>query len=125
VSPSRSCPVHHGRVDVELLVVPECPNDAAARTLLRTALDDIGLDRLPFRVCVIDSQQLAERRGFIGSPTVLVNGSDPFAEPGRGPGLACRVYSGPDGHSGLPDLRALRRALKVEAARSAQAGSLP
>ncbi|MFC8261184.1 hypothetical protein ACFUNF_27160 [Streptomyces sp. NPDC057291] len=41
---------------------------------------------------------------FTGSPTFLLNGRDPFAEPGRPAGLTCRVYRAPDGLRGLPGL---------------------
>jgi hypothetical protein len=103
-------------VDVELLVVSDCPHAAAAHELLRTALDDVGLRRVPITTTVVDTQELAVDRAFIGSPTILVNGHDSFSTPGRPAGLACRVYDSESGPSGLPDLRALRQALKREAA---------
>jgi hypothetical protein len=34
-------------MDLELVVVPDCPNEAPAATLLRTAPDDIWLARIP------------------------------------------------------------------------------
>jgi type IV secretory pathway TraG/TraD family ATPase VirD4 len=54
----------------------------------------------------------AERLGFIGSPTVLVDGSDPFATPGAPIGLACRVYVTPEGLAGSPTLDQLMEALR-------------
>ena len=51
-------------MDVELLVVPDCPNEAPAAALLRTALDDVGLARTPVTTTVIDTPAEAERRGF-------------------------------------------------------------
>jgi hypothetical protein len=98
-------------VDVELLVVPECPNAAAAQDLLRSALRAGGLADTPIRVSVIDSERAAEQRGFVGSPTVLISGVDPFAEPGRPPALACRVFAGPAGSSGLPPAGQLHEAV--------------
>jgi len=103
-------------VDVELLVLRDCPREAAARTLLRTALDDIGLPGLQFATTVVDSDEVAELRGFVGSPTILINGADPFADASRAPALACRIYPGPGGFVGVPDLRDLRQALKRGAA---------
>ena len=70
------------RMDIELLVVPECPNGPVAAALLRTALDDVGLTGSTFRTTVIDTQQRAVQRGFTGSPTILIGGLDPFVEPG-------------------------------------------
>ena len=110
-------------VDVELLVVPDCPNAQAARELLRSSLRAAGLAGTPIRVRVIASQRAAEQRGFIGSPTILINGLDPFAEPGRPPALACRVYPGPAGPSGLPPAEQLRTA--IAAATSTPAPETP
>lgn len=107
-------------MSVELLVVPNCPNEARAAGLLRTALDDVGLRDVRFTTTVIDTQESAEARHFIGSPTILLDGIDPFNEPHGTPGLACRVYLGTDGLGGIPDLRDLRKALKraAESSRS-------
>jgi hypothetical protein len=95
-------------VDVELLVIPDCPHTSAAAGLLRRALADLGRADTPVRVRVIASEREAVRVGFAGSPTVLIDGTDPFAPPARPAGLTCRLY----GTSGLPDLDQLRQALK-------------
>ena len=65
-------------MDVELLVLPDCPNEAPAAALLRSALALAGLTTKRFVVTVIADEQAASRRGFAGSPTFLINGSDPF-----------------------------------------------
>jgi hypothetical protein len=109
-------------MDVELLVVPDCPKEQAATTLLRTALDDLGLTTTAVRTTVIDTQYEAELRGFIGSPTILIDGTDPFGGPMAPPALACRVYPGPTGASGVPALRSVRRAL-TRAAQAAAEGA--
>uniref|UniRef100_A0AAU2UVT8 Thioredoxin-like fold domain-containing protein n=1 Tax=Streptomyces sp. NBC_00003 TaxID=2903608 RepID=A0AAU2UVT8_9ACTN len=54
---------------------------------LRQALDAVGLSDTVFTTCVIAEQAEAERSGFTGSPTILIDGCDPFAEPGYAPGL--------------------------------------
>jgi glutaredoxin len=77
---------------IEIVVVPDCPHETAAADRLRQALDDAGLREVRFTTRVVTDQNEAERSGFTGSPTILINGRDPFAEPGRPPGLACRVY---------------------------------
>ncbi|WP_329319961.1 hypothetical protein [Streptomyces sp. NBC_01262] len=98
-------------MDIELLVVPECPNAEPATGRLRQALDDAGLHDLSFTTRVITDQARAESAGFIGSPTFLINGRDPFAEPGRAPGLTCRLYRTPAGLGGTPGADQLRQAL--------------
>lgn len=102
-------------MNVELLVVPDCLQEAAARQLLRTALDDVGLGEVDFATGVIDTQLLADKRGLTGSPTILIDGSDPFAEPAQPPSLACRIYRHRHGTAGIPELPALRQALKQAA----------
>lgn len=98
---------------VELMVVPDCPHEDAARALLRQALDDIGLGSVAFEVVSVETTSVAEQVHFLGSPSFVVDGRDLFDEPGRPAGMACRIY--PGGQS-MPDLRDLRRALKEAAA---------
>lgn len=101
---------------IELLVVPECPHESAAAEVLTQASADVGLGAVGYSVTVIDSQEAADRRQFIGSPTFCVDGEDVFPEPGRPAAVACRVYPGL--RAGVPDLRDLRQALKKAAALS-------
>lgn len=105
-------------LDVELLVVPDCPHQSAAAQLIHTALVDVGVPTTQVRTTVISTAGDAERRGFTGSPTFLLNGIDPFAEPGRLIGLSCRRYRSATGFSGVPDVSALRQALKRAADQS-------
>jgi hypothetical protein len=100
-------------VDVEVLVVPDCPHRAAAVGLVRELLAELRLPATPVRVGVIDSQAEARRRGFAGSPTILIDGVDPFAQPGQAAALACRIYRGEAGAGPLPDKQALRRILRA------------
>ena len=102
-------------MDVEVLVVADCPNGSGAVTLVRQALDDVGLQRVPIRTRVVAGEQDAEELGFVGSPTIRINGTDPFESRGRAPGLACRVYVEHGVRSGLPDLHKLRQALQRHA----------
>lgn len=106
-------------MDVELFVIPGCPGRDTASALLRRALDDIGLAGTPFQVRVIDSDEAARAGRFAGSPAFVVDGVDLF-DSGTGVGaLACRVYRTGDGHLNVPDLWALRKALKERAPRAA------
>lgn len=98
---------------IELVVVRDCPHEAAAGALLRGALDDIGLGSQSFEVVAVESPSVAEEMHFLGSPTFMVEGRDLFDEPGRPAAVACRIY--PPGQP-LPGLRELRRALKEAAA---------
>lgn len=60
----------------ELLVVPDCAHQAGAASLLRTVLDEAGLGDVSVHTTVIDTLRAAQERGFVGSPTFLINGID-------------------------------------------------
>jgi hypothetical protein len=112
---SQELGAQHGAVDVELLVIAECPNEGATAVLVRRALDDVGLAAVPIRTRVVSTQEEAERLRFIGSPTVRIDGDDPFSNGDSPARLACRVYVSDGVRSGVPDLRTLRQALKRHA----------
>lgn len=95
---------------IELLVIPGCPNAEAAAELIAAAVLDSGI-RAAVTHTVVTTQDQARRRRFVGSPTILLNGSDPFAHPRASPALACRLYSTSDGPRGVPELQALRQAI--------------
>lgn len=65
---------------IELLVVPGCPNEDAAAELIATAVADTGVTAT-VTCTVIVAEAAAEQRGFIGSPTILLNGRDPSPVP--------------------------------------------
>ncbi|WP_431884114.1 hypothetical protein [Micromonospora gifhornensis] len=104
-------------MDVQLLVVADCPNEGAAAVLLRRALDDVGLSTVRFTTRIVTDQAEADQLGFTGSPSVFIDGRDPFAQPGQRPALACRLYRDAAATSGVPPLAGLRQALKQAADR--------
>ena len=61
----------------------------------------------------VETSADAERLRFVGSPTILLNGRDPFEEPGGEYGLACRFYRTPEGPAGSPTTEQLREVLRV------------
>lgn len=66
---------------VELLLAPDCPNAAAAKTALTEALDELELT-----VAVL------ERVGEYPSPTVLIDGIDVMNDHAGAPRMrACRL----------------------------------
>jgi len=105
-------------VEIELLVIPECPGADEASALLRAALDDIGLAEQPFSEAIIDTEDTARARRFAGSPAFVVDGVDLFDLGTTVGSMACRVYPTPEGPRNVPTLRDLRKALKEQAARS-------
>jgi hypothetical protein len=102
-------------MDVELLVIDGCPHEGAAAMLVRRALNDVGLGGVPIRTRVVSSEAEARKLSFPGSPTVRINGEDPFPHRGERTGLACRTYIAGGIRSPVPDLSHLRQALKRHA----------
>jgi len=100
---------------IELLVVRGCPHEDAAAELIRAAVADTQVQANVTRT-IINGQEQAQERGFIGSPTILLNGIDPFAVPQAPVALACRLYTTPHGVRGIPALPDLRQALMRAAA---------
>jgi hypothetical protein len=98
---------------VELLWWDGCPSSDEAHELVRRAMAEAGLDPEALSSVEIDTDELAQREGFVGSPTIRVDGRDvqPPGEP-EPPGLTCRVYHLRDGRiSPLPDPEDLKEAL--------------
>jgi len=96
---------------VELRYFDGCPNWQIADERLRRALvaTHANVD-VTYRK--VTSPEDAERLGFRGSPTVLVEGHDPFADESAPVGLACRIYQTDAGAEGAPSVAQLTRALR-------------
>ncbi len=96
-------------MNITLLYFEDCPNWNVADERLAA----LAAERPYIRVTrqLVKSAEEAERTRFHGSPSVLVDGVDVFAEPGSEVGLCCRRYLTPDGYEGAPTLEQLRAAL--------------
>lgn len=97
-------------MELTVLAVPDCPNAPLLEQRLAGLL--AGRPGVRVRRQVAGSEDEAARLGMRGSPTLLIDGSDPFPALGLGPMLACRLYLSDDGRlEGAPAVSALRRAL--------------
>ena len=96
-------------MDIMLQCFDGCPNWKVADARLE-ALKAEGLD-LDIEYQFIETPEAAAEAGFRGSPTVLIDGVDPFADPDAPVGLSCRVYRTDDGLAGSPTLDQLRIAV--------------
>jgi len=96
---------------VELLYFEGCPNATIAEARLRAALDTVGLGSVPVERVAVEDPEQAEALRFTGSPTVRVDGWDPFATGSETVGYACRVYPTPDRLGGSPTLEQFVAAL--------------
>jgi hypothetical protein len=98
-------------VKVELLYFDGCPNWMVADERLHAALEAVGQDTLQVERVLVTTPEDAEQRRFVGSPTVLIDGRDPFGEGALPVGLTCRLYRTPTGSSGAPTVEQLIEAL--------------
>lgn len=88
---------------IELLFIEGCPNLPLARSNLRAALARAGLSHVPVKEHVMSWDADQGPPPMNGSPTILIDGVDPFAadDDDQHP-LSCRVYRTPRGVSGAP-----------------------
>lgn len=98
---------------VQLLYFDNCPNWRETDHLLEEAVAIIGRGDIEVEHVLVSTPEDAERWQFHGSPTVLVDGQDPFAHLGAPVGLTCRVYHTATGLAGSPSLDQLVAALTL------------
>ncbi len=96
-------------MNVTLQYFNGCPNWRIADDRLRELVDASTV--IEYRL--VESQEDAEHLGFRGSPTILVDGVDPFAKSDEPVGLACRIYQTAEGREGTPSMDQLRKALGI------------
>ena len=96
---------------IELLYFSGCPTYRNAEEDVRRALAETGVEA-ELELVEVNSHEEARRLGFPGSPTVRIDGRDPFPIPKRGEGgLTCRVYATPEGIKGTPTAAMLQEVL--------------
>jgi hypothetical protein len=100
-------------VRVVLRFFDDCTNWQTMAERVRQALDRTGHADVQVVLEKVASAEDAERLGFIGSPTILVDGTDPFAQPGWPFGLTCRVYGTAHGLAGSPTVDQLVEILRL------------
>jgi hypothetical protein len=97
-------------MELTLLTVPACPNAAAFEERLVAALATRP-GAVVRRREIADEREAADAE-LHGSPTLLINGVDPFARPGEATSLSCRLYRDPAGRTGpAPSVEQLRDVL--------------
>jgi hypothetical protein len=102
-----------------VLAVPECPNAPVLEARLADVVD--GRAGVSVSLEVISDEAAAARWRMHGSPTLLINGADPFAEPGQAPSMSCRLYRDDDGKTGgAPPAGQLRRLIEPAQATAAE-----
>jgi hypothetical protein len=92
---------------VEILYFDGCPNVTPTVERLNRILAETGLNH-PVTLTRVGDLQTAQSVGFLGSPTIRINGVDiePSARMRTDSGIMCRTYDG----SGVPSEALIRNA---------------
>ena len=85
--------------------VADCPGIGLLKERLAALID---VDRVSFELVATTDD--AERISFYGSPTILIDGTDPFPFAATSPGLSCRLYRTETGTEPAPSTSQLRKA---------------
>jgi hypothetical protein len=80
---------------IEVLYIDGCPHFPATVDAVKKSLAQLGLT-CPITEMSVTDQNMAVRFGFLGSPTVRINGLDiePSARQRTAFGMMCRTYEG-------------------------------
>jgi len=99
------------RIEIDVLYFEDCPNHLPTVERIHAVLHQEGCGAKVREVLVSDVET-ARYVGFLGSPTVRVNGIDiePAAIDRRDFGLMCRTYTG-----GVPSHELIRSAIRSAA----------
>lgn len=99
---------------MELLYLPECPNQCETAELVRSVLRAEGVAAEPLETAITNYEE-ATANAFPGSPTVRVNGRDIESLPSHLPqvGFACRTYLVEGRAQGIPPRAWLEQAIRA------------
>jgi hypothetical protein len=105
-------------MELQILHISDCPGVVLFEQRIAEVIAGVRADVVVTRR-VLDSDSAATDAGMTGSPTLLIDGHDPFAEPGLVASLSCRLYRADGGGvDRAPSVIALRAALDQRCAES-------
>jgi hypothetical protein len=105
-------------VRIELYFWAGCPSLPETEALLREVLEDAAIDAAVEPI-EVRTQEEADALGFVGSPTIRIDGRDVDEEGAARsrPSLTCRIYTTEEGTvSPVPTRSQLERALSLAGA---------
>ncbi len=97
-------------MNIEIRYFDDCPNWETTSALVEELIVDLGLDA-SVKTLRVATPEAAQKLRFRGSPTVMVDGVDPFANPDAPVGLSCRIYRTETGLARSPSEAQLRAVL--------------
>jgi hypothetical protein len=99
-------------LNVVLQYFDSCPNWQVADRRLKQVANDNNLD-IELAYQLVESPEDAEKYGFHGSPSILIDGVDPFATEDTPVGYACRIYMTETGAAEAPSVEQIAQVLGV------------
>lgn len=98
-------PQHRPATIVDILTVEDCPSQSVATAVAERAMTAAAGVTAEIRTTTVADVATAVSLGFIGSPTIRVNGRDvePGADARTDYGLCCRLYRASRGLMPSPD----------------------
>ena len=96
-----------GPMTITIRYFDGCPHWTVARQRVDEAIRVSGRSDVLVQLEMVDTPEAAEQLHFIGSPTVLVDGRDPFDPGGSAYGMSCRRFSTEAGMEGAPSVAQL------------------
>ena len=102
---------------IDVLYFDGCSNHSTAVERLREVLAEANVSAEIVEIKVADDDQ-ARALGFLGSPTIRINGVDiePAARAGCQPGMSCRTYVEGGKQEGVPTRNLLQVAVRTTSA---------
>jgi hypothetical protein len=97
-------------MEITLQYFDDCSNWKITDRDLKELITKQNLN-IDVRYQLIDTPEAATEHSFRGSPTVLIDGTDPFLVGEAPVGLSCRLYITENGPAGSPSLDQLEMAL--------------
>src|SRR5260370_39385952 len=89
-----------------------CPHWKVAGERVRHVVREFSRDDVTLEYQLIDSPEAPDQLGFHGSPTILIDGRDPFLTGIEQVGMSCRVFRTEDGIQGAPTEAELSKLLE-------------
>jgi len=104
------------KVKIEIQHFRGCPNSPEMIRRVKEAIKDIE-EKIEYSEVLIESNKLAEKIKFRGSPTLLINGKDfEGREEPESVALNCRVYE-----DGLPNIYEIKKIIMTSGAETPEA----
>jgi len=94
----------NGKIKIEIQHFRGCPNSSEMIHRVKEAIKG-SEEKIEYIEVLVESNELAEKLKFRGSPTVLINGEDfEGREEPKSASLNCRVYE-----KGVPEVEKIRK----------------